>query len=95
MSEPEENPNRIDDEHRAGIGEYLAENVTSGDLNGMLEFMFENWLIVIDRAQMVRGAKRRRLAALKRQRQHQDDGRPDLDDEITQLENEVGNDGGR
>lgn len=89
MSEPEENPNRIDDDHRAGIGEYLAENVISGDLNGMLEFMFENWLTVTDRDTMVRAGKRRRLEELRRQRQSQDDGRAALDDEITQLENEV------
>ena len=85
-TEPEENPNRINDAHRNGILEFVAEGVPSGEFGDMLEFMFDNWLVVIDGSLMVAGSSARRLAVLTAERDRQDDDRAALDDEIAQLE---------
>ena len=86
VEETEENPNRINDAHRNGIVEFVSENVSSGDFGEMVEFMFDNWLVIVDRALMVDGSAQRRLNVLTAERDRQDADRQVLDDEIAQLE---------
>ncbi len=85
-AEIEENPNRIDEDHRNGIVEFVAEGAGSGDFGAMVEFMFDNWLVIVDRDQMVAGSTARRLRVLKAERDRQDTERQALDDEIAELE---------
>jgi hypothetical protein len=85
MAEPEPD-NSIADDHKRGIHDFISEEVPSGDFVEMIEFMFNNWLLIIDRDLMVGGATRRRLGVLTVERDRQDDQRQALDDEIAQLE---------
>ena len=81
---------RIDEEHRVGIVETA---ITVGGVNspdGILEYIWENWDDVINKAVIVRSGKVARLDALKRHRSDLDTRRPALDQEIRDLERDVG-----
>ena len=92
-------PNRADPEFWEAFGDRLQELCIEAELPGtpedLIECMRLHWNELIDEDATKRRAKRRRLRKLREQRDAEDAGRGALEDEITELEREVGNNGPR
>ena len=90
-------PDRADPEYWSALGERLQELCEEADVEATFENMLEclrlHWGDLTKENRTIRKAKRRRLRRLKEVIQSRADSQQSIEDEIAQLESEVGNGG--
>ena len=99
LDEAEQYPDRADPDFWEALGEALQELCFEAEMDATPENLIEclrlHWNDLIQPERTQRRRKRARLRQLRDQRDAEDAGRQALEDEITELEREVGNNGGR
>lgn len=97
LAEAEAYPDRADPEFWDAFSERLVELCEEAGMDANFENLVEcmrlHWKDLIREERTKRKAKRRRLRKLKEARQSRIDSQQAMDDEIAQLESEVGNGG--